>query len=72
MHIEGTIRHLDLEGGVWVLEGDDGTTWNPTNLPEGFRTEGLEVEAEARIQEDAMSMAMVGPLIEIVRIRRTR
>jgi hypothetical protein len=70
LHIMGTVHALDLEGGVFVIRDAEGTNFNPTNLPEAFRTDGLVVEAEARRRDDLVSVGMVGPLIELLRIRK--
>lgn len=69
--IAGPVAHLDLEGGVWVIREADGTRYNPTNLPETYRTEGMRVEADVIPRDDAASIAMVGPIVDIVRIRRS-
>ena len=69
--IAGPVVHLDLEGGVWVIREADGTRYNPTNLPERYRTEGMRVEADVIPRDDAASIAMVGPIVDIVRIRRS-
>ena len=69
MRIIGVIEHLEVEGGVWVIRADDGTAYNPINLPEAFRRAGLQVEADAAPAEDVMSIGMVGPMIELARIR---
>jgi heat shock protein HslJ len=38
-------------------------------LPAAFQRDGMAVEAEGRRREDAMSIGMVGPMIELLRIR---
>ncbi len=68
--ITGTVRHLPIEGGVWVIQDAGGTSYNPTNLPDAVRQDGLAVEAEARRRDDMVSIGMVGALVELVRIRR--
>lgn len=65
----GTVHHLDLEGGVWVIRDAQGTSYQPTNLPAAFAREGLAIEAEARKRDDMVSSGMVGPLVELIRIR---
>ena len=70
MRLDGTVRHLDVEGGVWVIRDAKGTNYEPTNLPETFRTEGMSVEAEGHRRDDLASIHMVGPLIDLVRIRK--
>jgi heat shock protein HslJ len=67
--ISGTVRHLDLEGGIYVIEDATGTRYNPTNLPEEFRTDGKAVEAEGTRRDDMVSIGMVGPMVELRRIR---
>ncbi|HYC31381.1 MAG TPA: META domain-containing protein [Gemmatimonadales bacterium] len=67
--ILGTVRHLDLEGGLFVVQDAGGTNYNPTNLPGEFRKDGKVVEAEARERKDVGSIGMVGPVIDVVRIR---
>lgn len=66
--IIGTVVYLNLEGGVYVIRGDDGRTYNPSNLSEKYQEDGLSVTTVARIQTDAMGIHMVGPIIEIVDI----
>jgi hypothetical protein len=61
---------MDVEGGVFVIHGDDSVTYQPTNLPEGFRYEGTRVEADARRVQDAVGVHMVGHIVELLRIRQ--
>ena len=68
--VVGNVQHLNLEGGVFVIRDSEGVQYNPMNLPEAFRIPGLRVEADARRREDTASIGMVGPIIELVRIRR--
>lgn len=72
LRITGVIRHDEVEGGFWAIRGDDSVTYDPTNLPEEFRREGLRVEAEARLRDDMAGIHMAGPLVELRRIRKAR
>lgn len=69
--IEGSVAYMELEGGLYVLRTDDGTNYDPTNLPETYRTDGTAVEADVVVREDMASIGMVGPIVDIVRIRAT-
>jgi putative lipoprotein len=69
VEINGTVHHLDVEGGVYVIRDAEGTTYNPTNLPGAFQVEGMAVEASARRRDDLASIGMVGPIVDLVRIR---
>ena len=69
-HLGGTVRHVELEGGLFVIDAADGTRYVPTNLPKAYQVDGLALEAEARRRDDMASIAMVAPLVELVRIRK--
>jgi len=69
-HLEGTVHHLEIEGGLFVIRDAEGTQYNPANLPDEFRGDGMAVEADARRRDDMASIGMVGPIIELLRIRR--
>jgi heat shock protein HslJ len=69
-HLGGTVRHVDLEGGLFVIDAADGTRYVPTNLPPDYQIDGLALEAEARRRDDMASIAMVAPLVELLRVRK--
>jgi hypothetical protein len=69
VHVTGIVSHLDLEGGFFAIKGDDGTTYDPTNLPAEFQKDGLAVEAEVRRRDDMAGIHQAGPIVDIVRIR---
>jgi hypothetical protein len=71
--ITGTVQYLEIEGGVWTIEGTTSnaqspTTYQPINLPKSFRVDGQKVRVRARIREDMVSFQQVGPIIDIQRI----
>ena len=66
----GTVLWYDLEGGFYAIEGDDRETYDPINLPETFKEDGLRVWFEAKIRDDLMSIHMAGPIVEITKITR--
>lgn len=70
IHLQGTVRYLDIEGGLFVIRDLRDGTYNPTNLPQEFRVDGLKVEVEGRRRNDMMSIGMSGPLLDLVRIRK--
>jgi len=69
LRIVGTVHYVDLEGGLFVIRDAEGIQYNPVNLPEAFRRDGVPVEVEAYRRNDMVSIGMVGTLIEVVRIR---
>jgi len=70
LRIAGTVHHLALEGGLFVIRDAGGTQYNPLNLPAAYQVDGLAVDVEARRRDDTASIGMVGPMIEILRIRK--
>lgn len=66
----GTVKHFDLEGGFFAIVGDDQKTYDPTNLAESFRVNGLRVRFRARLRNDVMSIRMVGQPVELLEITR--
>lgn len=69
LHIVGTVAWMELEGGFFAIRAEDGTTYEAMNLPASFREDGLPVEADAIARGDVASIRMVGPIVELVRIR---
>lgn len=61
----GTVVYMDLEGGFYGIAGDDDVNYDPLNLGEEFREDGLEVEFTAYPVEDVASFHMWGQLVEI-------
>ncbi len=66
----GTVQYVDLEGGFYGIVGDDGQRFDPTNLSDEFKEDGLRVRFRARTRDDLMSIRMWGTLVEIVSIER--
>ena len=66
--VTGTVRHFDIEGGFYAIRGDDGVTYDPTNLMDCYKGDGLRVAATVKILKDRVGVHMVGPIVEIQRI----
>jgi hypothetical protein len=64
----GTVQFLRVEEGFFAIRGDDGVTYDPTNLPTGFQRDGLRVRFEARIRHDLGGTHMVGPIVDVISI----
>ena len=68
--VTGTVRHIDLEGGFYGIETDDGTKLDPVNLPEEFRQDGVRVRVRVEELKDRVSTHMWGKIVRIVDIKR--
>jgi hypothetical protein len=67
--LQGTVVKKDLEGGFFAIDGDDGKTYEPLNLPEAFQNNGMRIKATVRVRDDVGSIHMVGEIIEIEDIK---
>jgi inhibitor of cysteine peptidase len=68
--VDGHVRFVNVEGGCWVIDAADGTRYEPVNLPEAFRSDGLPVRAALKPRPDLASICMVGEIVELLSIRR--
>ncbi|UCE49584.1 MAG: hypothetical protein JSW47_05455 [Phycisphaerales bacterium] len=66
--ITGTVVFKNIEGGFFAIDGDDGRKYDPIDLPENFRKDGMKVKLTARLKRDAVSFHMYGSIIEVVNI----
>jgi len=66
----GTIVFVDVEGGFYAIRSDDGVTYDPRSLPDGFANDGLRVRFTVRILRDAVSFHQVGPIVEVLDLSR--
>ena len=69
MKLKGSIAFRDVESGVWVLEGDDGHTYELAGGDRGIKKTGRRVEIEGEVDKKAMSLSMVGPILRVARYR---
>lgn len=66
--IVGIVKYNNIEGGFYAIDGDDGNKYDPINLPESFRKDGLKVKVTARLKKEVLSFHMYGAIIEVVNI----
>jgi hypothetical protein len=69
--IEGNVRFSAVEGGCWFVLTTNDTRYEPLDLPEDLKEDGLFVKLIVRPRDDAVSICMVGRLVEIVRVVET-
>jgi hypothetical protein len=69
IHETGTVKHLSFEGGFYGIVGDDGMHYDPLNLPQEFRVDGLRVQFTANTA-NCISIHMWGHIVRLVSIDR--
>lgn len=62
----GTVRFDPIEGGCWLIQTSD-ATYDPVDLAEPFRVDGLRVRFEAELRSD-LAHFCPGVIIEITSI----
>lgn len=66
----GTIRSSDLEGGLYQLEADDGTTYELEGSDDpALKTAGKRVEVEGAVDKGVMSFTMTGPRLKVKSVK---
>lgn len=67
-NMTGTIIFQEIEGGFYGIKADDGQKYNPLNLDESYRKDGLRVKFDANLKEGMVGIHMWGEYVEIVKI----
>lgn len=70
LYFQARVIFLDLEGGLYLLEDQQGSRYEPINLEEPYRKAGLRVAVSAETRPNQVSIGMAAPLIEIIAIER--
>ncbi len=68
----GVIKYIDLEGGFFGIISDDGEKYDPLNLPNELKQDGLNVNFKIRIAKRQMSIHMWGTIVYILEIEKVQ
>jgi hypothetical protein len=66
----GTIVFHEIEGGFYGIVTDDGKKYNPINLDEKLKEDGLRVKFDANIKKGMVGIHMWGQYVEILNIEK--
>ena len=69
MKLSGRIAFRDIETGVWVLEGDDGRTYQLAGGDRKIKKDGQRIEVEGKVESDTVTFQMVGPVFNVASYR---
>ncbi len=64
--VTGKIERQDFGFGTWSLVSDDGQIYELKDPPSALCQAHDQVQVIGQVHEDAMSIAMVGPLLEVI------
>jgi hypothetical protein len=66
MTVTGTIERVEMGTGTWALVAEDGQTYElASDAPEALLQVNLKVRVEGQIREDMMTLAAIGPVLEV-------
>lgn len=65
----GTVEFVEVEGGCWAIQTEE-ERYEPRNLSEEFREDGLQVRFQGELRSDMVSICQIGPIIEVQEIER--
>lgn len=66
IQVQGTIEYQAFGTGTWALVTDEGISYELLEPPPALQHAGLEVNIQGRERSDVMSLAMIGPILEIL------
>jgi hypothetical protein len=67
MTFTGKIEYVSMGTGAWALVTDDGITYEIYNgEPIAIQQDGATVTLEGVIRNDVMSLAAIGPIVEVM------
>lgn len=61
----GTIERINIGTGTWALKSNEGKTYELYQLPSELLKNGLKVTIDAQVRDDVMTMAAIGPVLEV-------
>jgi hypothetical protein len=64
--VKGTIQRRDIGTGAWALVTDEGTTYEILKTADkNLLQAGQTVKVTGQVREDIMTIAMIGPVLEV-------
>lgn len=63
--VTGKVEKQGFGTGTWALVATSGETYELHKPPKAIQTAGLKVKVTGKIREDVMTLAMIGPVLEV-------
>lgn len=62
--VKGTVERKGMGTGTWALVSEQ-QTYELKDAPAELQKKGIEVTVTGQVREDMMTLAMIGPVLEI-------
>lgn len=66
----GVIKFINLESGFYGIIGDDGKNYQPVNLSNEFKVDGMKIKFEGRLRKNLSTIYMWGEPVEILKVEK--
>jgi cytochrome c-type biogenesis protein CcmE len=64
--VTGTIERINIGPGTWALKSDEGKTYEIyQGAPSELLQAGQNVKVKGQVRDDIMTMAAIGPVLEV-------
>lgn len=63
--VEGKIERKGFGAGTWALVSNTGKTYELHQPPAALQKAGLQVKVQGQVRSDVMTIAMIGPVLEV-------
>ena len=63
--VNGTIERKGFGTGTWALVSEEGETYELKDAPKELRQTDLKVQVKGQVRDDVMTLAMIGPVLEV-------
>lgn len=63
--VTGKIAHQSFGAGTWALVSEAGETYELKDAPAALQKPDLSVKISGQIRDDIMTLAMIGPVLEV-------
>lgn len=70
--VNGTVQRSGMGAGTWALVTEKGDTYEiHKGAPKDLLKAGQQVKVEGKIRDDVMTIAMIGPVLEVTHFEPT-
>ena len=66
IQVTGIIERQDIGPGTWAFVTETGETYELKDAPAELTKSGLKAQVEGEIRDDVMTLAAIGPVLEVV------
>ncbi|OCQ99190.1 hypothetical protein BCD67_08445 [Oscillatoriales cyanobacterium USR001] len=63
--VKGVIDRKGLGSGTWALVSESGETYELKNASAELKKSGQKVTVKGEVRKDVMTLAMIGPVLEV-------